>query len=64
MAAEAAGITPDMSVDEIGTAMEEAITQISYSGLTGEGTTWDASGEPTKEPKAMVIQDGVYVAME
>lgn len=64
MAAEKAGITPDMSVDEIGTAMEEAITQISFDGLTGIGTTWDASGEPTKEPKAMVIQDGVYVAME
>ena len=64
MAAELAGITPDMSVDEIGTAMEEAMTQITYDGLTGNNTTWDASGEPTKDPKAMFIQDGAYAPME
>ena len=40
---------------------EEAIT---FDGLTGEGTTWDASGAPTKDPKAMVIKDGIYVEAE
>ena len=63
MAAETAGLTPDMDVAEICEGMKTAMTEISYDGLTGEGTTWDASGEPTKEPKAMVIENGVYVGM-
>ena len=62
-AAEQAGITADMSNEEICTAMQTAMTQITVDGLTGEGITWDASGEPTKEPKAVVIKDGVYTAM-
>lgn len=32
-------------------------------GLTGEGMTWDASGEVSKDPKAVVIVDGVYTGM-
>ena len=64
MAAELADVNPDMDTAEIGTALKEAMTQITYDGLTGEGTTWDASGAPTKDPKAMVIQDGIYVAVE
>ena len=61
-AAEKAGLTPDMSVSDICDAMKTAMTEISISGLTGE-ITWDASGEPTKSPKAMVIKDGAYTAM-
>lgn len=62
-AAEEAGITADMSNEEICAAMQDAMTKITVDGLTGEGITWDASGEPTKEPKAVVIKDGVYTAM-
>lgn len=62
-AAEKAGITADMSNEEICAAMQTAMTEITVDGLTGEGITWDASGEPTKEPKAVVIKDGVYTAM-
>ncbi len=62
-AAEEAGITADMSNEEICAAMQEAMTKITVDGLTGEGITWDASGEPTKAPKAVVIKDGVYTAM-
>lgn len=62
-AAEQAGITADMSNEEICTALSAAMTQITVDGLTGEGITWDASGEPTKAPKAVVIKDGVYTAM-
>ena len=61
-AAEKAGITPDMSVDEICEAMKAAITTIVFSGLTGD-ITWNPSGAPVKEPKAMVIKDGAYTAM-
>ena len=62
-AAEKAGITADMSTEEICAALKAAMTEISIDGLTGEGITWDASGEPTKAPKAVVIKDGAYTAM-
>lgn len=62
-AAEKAGITADMSTADICTALSKAMTEIQVDGLTGLGITWDASGEPTKEPKAVVIKNGVYTAM-
>ena len=62
-AIEEAGVTPDMSVSDIGTALEEAMTKISVDGLTGDGMTWEATGEVSKAPKAMVIKDGAYAAM-
>lgn len=62
-AAEKAGITADMSNEEICTALSKAMTEIQVDGLTGLGITWDASGEPTKDPKAVVIKNGVYTAM-
>ena len=64
MAAESANLTPDMDTAELCEAMKTAMTEITFNGLTGEQTTWDASGAPTKDPKAMVIQDGIYVAAE
>ncbi|MGN0335162.1 MAG: ABC transporter substrate-binding protein [Lachnospiraceae bacterium] len=62
-AAEAANITPDMSIDEICEALKTAMTEITMDGLTGEGITWTADGEPSKAPKAMVIENGSYTAM-
>ena len=62
-AAEKAGVTADMSVSDICDAMKTAMTEISYDGLTGEGMTWTADGEPDKAPQAVVIKDGVYTAM-
>lgn len=60
---EEAGVTPDMSVSDIGTALEGAITTISFDGLTGAGMTWAATGEVSKAPKAVVIENGAYKAM-
>lgn len=62
-AAEKAGVTPDMSASDICEAMKTAMTEITFDGLTGEGMTWDADGEPSKAPKAMKIVDGAYTAM-
>ena len=62
-AAEKAGVTPDMSVSDICEAMKTAMTEITFDGLTGEGMTWSADGEPAKAPKAMKIVDGAYTAM-
>ncbi len=60
-AIEYAGITPDMSYSDICDAMKDAMVNISIDGLTGAGMTWNAGGEPDKEPKAAMIVDGEYV---
>lgn len=62
-AAEKAGITADMSASDMCEAMKTAMTEIQVDGLTGEGITWTADGEPSKAPKAVVITDGAYKAM-
>ena len=59
-AAEQAGVTPDMEASDICEAMKVAMTEITIDGLTGEGMTWTEDGEPHKEPKAVMIVDGVY----
>ena len=63
-AVEAANLTPDKSVDEIGTALEEQMKTVSYDGITGSGMTWNENGDVDKEPKAVVIKDGAYVSAE
>lgn len=62
-AIEKSGVTTDMSASDICDAMEVAMTEISIDGLTGEGMTWTADGEPNKAPKAVKITDGAYAAM-
>ena len=63
-AIEAANVTPDMSVEEIGTALKEVMPSVSYDGLTGTGMKWAATGEVNKDPKGVVIKDGVYVSID
>lgn len=60
-AAEKAELTPDMSVSDMCEAMKTAMTEVTIDGLTGDGMTWNASGEPEKAPKAAKIENGVYV---
>ena len=43
--------------------MIAVMPEISVDGLTGEGMTWQATGEVSKAPKAVVITDGAYKAM-
>ena len=63
-AAEAANLKPDMSISDMCEAMKTSMTTISIDGLTGEGMTWTADGEPNKGPKAVEIVDGSYVLKE
>ena len=63
-AIEKAGVTPDKTTEEICEALKGAMTQIEATGLTSQKMTWDASGEPNKEPKAVVIKNGAYVSAE
>ncbi|MGN0519717.1 MAG: ABC transporter substrate-binding protein [Candidatus Fimenecus sp.] len=62
-AAEKAGITPDMTASETCDALKAAMTQITVDGVTGTGITWSADGEPSKAPKAVVIENGAYKAL-
>lgn len=63
-AAEKAGVTGDMSASEICDLMKDAMPTITVDGLTGAGITWTADGEPDKAPKAVKIENGVYVSMD
>ncbi len=60
-ACEAAGVTADMSNEDICAKMVEQFTSMTFDGLTGSGMTWNENGEVTKDPKAMVIENGIYV---
>ena len=60
-ALEAAGCTADMSAADICEAVVAVMTQLSVDGLTGQGMTWAASGEVSKAPMAVVIENGAYV---
>lgn len=62
-AVESANVTPDMSVSDICDALKTAMTEITVDGLTGSGITWSADGEPSKEAKAVVIENGEYKVM-
>ena len=63
-ALEAANLTPDASNEEICEALITGIQNVNYNGLTGEGMTWNAKGEVSKSPKAVIIQNGGYVSVE
>ncbi|MDO4275525.1 MAG: ABC transporter substrate-binding protein [Eubacteriales bacterium] len=63
-AAEKADVKADMEVSDMCEALKTAMTEITLDGITGEGITWTADGEPSKAPKAVMIQDGAYTAME
>jgi branched-chain amino acid transport system substrate-binding protein len=64
-AAKKAGVTADMSAEEINDKLIEVFTSddFSFDGLTGSGMTWSDTGEVSKEPKGMVIENGAYVGM-
>ncbi|MBQ9065018.1 MAG: ABC transporter substrate-binding protein [Blautia sp.] len=63
-ALEDADANPDMSASELCDLMKVSMGNITVEGLTGT-ITWDpATGEPEKEPKAVVIENGEYVSQD
>ncbi len=63
-ACQAAGVTADMSAEDICEALVAEFTgDFTYDGLTGSGMTWSANGEVSKTPVVCVIKDGAYVDM-
>ncbi len=64
-AAKKASVTGTDSVSDI---CDKLITELTssdftFSGLTGDNVTWLATGEVSKDPKGMIIKNGVYVGM-
>ncbi len=59
-------ITADMDASEICDKLKSAISDsgFSYDGLTGTGMKWGSDGAVSKEPKAVVIKDGAYSALQ
>ncbi len=62
-AIEKAGVTADMDSSAICDALKAAMTEIKVDGVTGAGITWTADGEPSKAPKAVIIENGAYKAL-
>ena len=61
-ACNAAGVTADMSAQEVCSALVDqfATGKLVFSGVTGSGMTWDSTGAVSKSPMAVVIKDGKY----
>ena len=62
-ACQAAGVTPDMSAEEINDALIETFKTFTFNGITGENMTW-SEGAVNKDPKGMIIKDGAYVGLD
>lgn len=62
-ACEQGSVTADMDASTICDILKGAMIEITVDGLTSEGMTWTADGEPNKAPKAVVIENGAYKAM-
>ncbi len=54
---------PKTDSKTLSNALTAAMTQISVEGVTGT-MTWNEKGEPTKDPRAMYIENGAYKAMD
>lgn len=63
-ACEAGKVTPDMTAEQICDILVEQMKTMSFDGLTGEGMQWSEDGAVSKEPKAVKIENGVYVGIE
>ncbi len=64
-ALEAGKATPDMSVSDLCELIKTQMKTLTFEGgLTGDAMVWDEHGAVNKDPKAVVIENGVYVAAE
>lgn len=57
-------ITSDSSAEQINDVLVAQFTTMTFNGLTGENVTWTASGQVSKSPKGMIIENGAYVGMD
>ncbi len=64
-AIEEAKIEPSMATPDMCDALIKQFTDasFSYEGLTGK-SSWSTTGEVTKTPKGMVIENGIYMPLD
>lgn len=63
-ACEKAGVTAEMSPEEVCDLLVAQFTSMTFDGLTGVGMTWAADGAVSKLPMAVKVENGVYVGVE
>ena len=63
-ACQNAGVDGSWKASDACAKMIEQFTTMKFDGLTGAGMTWDKTGAVSKDPKAVVIQNGVYVGLD
>lgn len=63
-AVKAAGVTGDTAAKDMTDAMVKQFTSMTFDGTTGSNVTWKATGEVSKDPRAIVIKSGAYVSAE
>ena len=57
-ACEKAGVKDGISNSDLCDALKDALTKVSFNGVTGQNVVWEANGEPNKEPSVLQIKDG------
>lgn len=60
-AVQAAGLDGSMDAATLCEALVGQFTTMTFNGTTGTNVTWAASGEVSKAPMAVVIENGAYV---
>ena len=63
-ACKAGNVTADMTAEQICTILMQQFTSMTFDGLTGAAMTWSEDGAVSKDPKAVKIQNGVYIGLE
>lgn len=63
-AVENTGVNASDSASDICDALKGEFPKMEFDGITGKNVSWSETGEVTKDPRAIVIQDGKYVSAE
>ena len=63
-AMEKADVKPGMASSDVCDVLKSAMVEIEIDGVTAKGLTWEASGEPSKEPMVVKIENGDYAVVE
>lgn len=53
-----------MSASDMCDKLVEQFNTMTFDGITGTGMSWSEDGYVTKDPKGMIIKDGVYVGLD
>jgi len=58
------GANKDYNTDNLYNDLISQFTSMTFNGVTGENMKWAENGEVSKAPKAVIIQNGVYVSAD